>query len=147
MFRKLLSLMLLVPLSLNGLWMVCSEANAAEPSATHEPSAVAALVCAGNSMCPLHKPAAKADTPDNVGDSASDDHAISASADMAPGAICLISPDGTGVSIAAIGFVYAPPVAAQAVVYNEQTSSIPVAAANCAYCDALLIHATPPPRA
>ena len=63
MFRRLLTAILLLPLSLNGLWMVCSEAEASEPAAAVAESAGQQIArvaeakpeCKGNAMCPLHK--------------------------------------------------------------------------------------------
>lgn len=148
MFRKLLTFVLLVPLSLNGLWIVCAEAEASEAPPSPKPAASSASdteampACAGAAMCPLHKAAAAKDT------SADTQEKVSAQSQIEPtGAICLIAPDGKSTSIAAIGFLYAPPVAASD--FGCPTAVILQAAENPSYVfsDALLPDDTPPPRA
>jgi len=148
MFRKLLTFVLLVPLSLNGLWMVCAEAEASEAPPLPEPAASAASgapampECTGAAMCPLHKAAAAKPTqPDTLA-------TLSAQNQVGQtGAICLIAPDGKSTSIAAIGFLYAPPVAASD--FGCPSTVILQAAerASLTFSDALLPDDTPPPRA
>jgi hypothetical protein len=119
MLRRLATLVLLVPLSLNGLWMLC-----AEEQAVSEPVDIAAGTadvdpdCA--KICPLHQPET--------------------------GVICLISSNGDGISLAAILFVVAPPPAAEnlnaALVVRE---SVPEKFTK--YSNPSLAGLTPPPRA
>ena len=152
MFRRLLTLILLVPLSLNGLWVVCAEAGTPESTPTTEPQKAAGdessePVCAGAAMCPLHKAAAEhaetEATPDDAQDQLTAQYHVEQT-----GAMCLIfSPDGKSTSIAAIGFVYAPP-AATVNLGTPQTIVLEVAeTASSAYLDALSPGETPPPRA
>jgi hypothetical protein len=123
MLRRLATFVLLVPLSLNGLWMICAEdetaAETVSASAAIDASdAEGAEHCA--QMCPIHQPE--------------------------PGAICLISSNGDGTSLAAIFFVVAPPPAAEtltaAFVVRE---SVPEPAAQ--YSNPSLAGSTPPPKA
>lgn len=86
MLRQLATLVFLVPLSLNGLWMVCAE---------EEPPEAQALSAAGSpevtaecgEVCPIKN--------------------------ISPGAICIISSSGEGSSLAAIFFGVAPPPATE----------------------------------
>ena len=95
-------------------------------------------------MCPLHKPAQTAASKQT----SQPEPTIAANTQHErTGAICLLSPDGHGTSIAAVGFVYAPPapvhafeLTAQVQLANKEFASIP-------YADASLPTATPPPRA
>jgi hypothetical protein len=52
MFRKLATLLVLVPLSLNGLWMLCADGKEAPASTPQQPSA--SQHC--KMMCPVQKP-------------------------------------------------------------------------------------------
>jgi hypothetical protein len=151
MIRRFLTLLLLLPLSLNGMWMVCAEAEASESAppaaATPEGQAAASAVepaCSGNVMCPLHKPTAQASS----GAVPGDDPVMTASSQgAASGAICLLSLDGASTSIAAVGFVYAPPAPALTFEAAEEIAAAPTEFSSITHADAPLANATPPPRA
>lgn len=139
-------MLLLLPLSLNGMWMVCAEAEAGAPvnASVNSEVAVAQPECSGKVMCPLHKLAAQAAS------APADDEGSAIAATTrteTTGAICLLSPDGTSNSIAAIGFVYAPPAPVQDFELSEINGKELVEFASITYCDATLPNATPPPRA
>ena len=126
MSRTLATLVLLVPLSLNGLWMVCAESPTGlpvqdAPEAAPVEVSSAAPHCSG-SMCPLEKPAET-------------------------GAICLLSSTGDGSSIAAFAFVVAAPASAVSVIASERSMAERSEFATTLYADASLNHTSPPPRA
>ena len=126
MLRRFATLVLLVPLSLNGLWMVCAESPTDSPvpdAPEAAPVDVASAVphCSG-AMCPIEKPAET-------------------------GAICLLSSTGDGVSIAAFAFVVAAPAAAVSMIASEISVAAQSEFATTLYADASLNHTSPPPRA
>jgi hypothetical protein len=150
MIRRLLTAILAIPLSLNGLWMECAEAKAHGPApataAAQQPAQVAEAkpACQGNVMCPLHKPAQTASSKQ----ASQPEPAITANTQQErTGAICLLSPDGSGTSIAAIGFVYAPPAPVQALELTAKVQLVSKEFVAITYADASLPTATPPPRA
>jgi hypothetical protein len=151
MLRRLLTLILLVPLSLNGLWMVCAEAEAAEPPAAESTNsqpgevAKAAPACTSDAMCPLHKAVATAKVSDKT--QAQEQVAVAQNHSSQAGAMCLISPGGNGTSIAAIGFLYAPPLAAVDFGTPQEIVLEAVEQPSFAYLDSELPDDTPPPRA
>lgn len=156
MLRRLLTAILLLPLSLNGLWMVCSEAEAAEPvpaaaqsaAPAAAPVAEAQPACKGNVMCPLHKAAAQSVAHASPTTNTEHESVLTASTQSErSGAICLLSPDGKGTSIAAIGFVYAPPAPVLAFVANDVISAVPFESSHLSYTDVQPPSNTPPPRA
>jgi hypothetical protein len=131
MFRRIATFVLLVPLSLNGLWMVCAEApvEAASTPAT-EPSEQC------KKMCPIHQ--AQSESTQLA--------AADADSGMQPGAICVISSDGTGTSIAAFAFAVTAPAAVVAVA-EELIVSDSVSETVLSYADPPLMGLTPPPKA
>jgi hypothetical protein len=141
MLRKFAIFVLLIPMAFNGLWMVCSDGAASVPreakATTAEPSsdifdtasyqandpawdtetAAAAAACAR--MCPLPKQA---------------------------GAICVVTSDGDGSSIAAFMFLAAPPMTGPIITASFVIcESVPERAA--IYSNPSLDGLTPPPRA
>ena len=119
MLRRFATLVLLVPLAFNGLWMVCAgEAAFPEP----EKSSVASEATPHcNTICPTQKP------PET-------------------GAICLLSANGEGTSLAAFAFALAaPPVVVNVsatFTWGEWISEPPAF-----YLNPPLSGLTPPPRA
>ena len=133
MKRTLLTLLLLVPLSLNGLWLVCADSATgdSEPAVPATEVAKAVPECTGSAMCPLHTQASDKPT----------------EAAAQPGAICLISPDGKSSSLAAVGFIYAPPACAVSISFAEIVTFETSEYVSATYADAFISNATPPPRA
>lgn len=149
MMRRVLTLLLLLPMSVNGMWMVCAEAGvpASPPSAAQSGADATATApsCQGSAMCPLHKPAAAAS---DASDAGHDEARLAGAGPAGPaGAICLLSPDGSGTSIDAVGFVYAPPAPGQGLEVREKISEMPADFRAAVYADAPPSNATPPPRA
>jgi hypothetical protein len=132
MFRRIATFVLLVPLSLNGLWMVCAEPP--EEAATTTPPAEPSEHC--KKMCPLHQ--GKVDT---------ELAAVDTDSDMQPGAICLISSDGSGASISAFAFAVAPPPAAMVTIAADLTDRTFATDKPIFYGDPPLSGSTPPPKA
>jgi hypothetical protein len=133
MLRRLATFVLLVPLSLNGLWMVCAEAPV--EAANVPPSGKTGEQC--KKMCPLH--AAPQDQ------SARMDTASTGSA-MQPGSICLISSNGKGTAITAFAFAVTTPAAAVTVATDPGTGEV-VPEILVSYADPPLPGFTPPPKA
>ncbi|HWP84771.1 MAG TPA: hypothetical protein VNN17_06245 [Terriglobia bacterium] len=135
MLRRLATLALMIPLSLNGLWMVCSDG--ATPKAATEGASAAVDAAQCKKMCPLHAPEPETAQPG----------AAPADRALPVGAICLLTSGGEGSTIAAIYFVVAPPVAAEklaaAVHQREVVPQLPAAR----YASPDLPGATPPPEA
>ena len=120
MIRRLATFALLVPLFLNGLWMVCADGQSpSEPAATPTETAAAAPHCT-KAICPLEKPAT--------------------------GAICLISSNGDGSSIAAFMFAVAQPPAAETLFADVVVVAV-TAEQPAIYENPTLSGSTPPPRA
>ena len=120
MLRRLATLVLLIPLSLNGLWMLCADGETpSTPAETPSQTAAAAPHCT-KTICPLTQ---------------------------APtGAICLISSNGDGSSIAAFMFAVAAPPAVEtltaSIVLSDQVPEQPAL-----YSNPTLSGLTPPPKA
>ncbi len=119
MLRQLATWVLLVPLSLNGLWMVCAEEEPPEAqviSAAGSPEVAAEC----GEMCPIEN--------------------------IAPGAICIISSSGEGSSLAAIFFGVAPPPATETLSAEFHVrESVPERSE--IYFNPTLAGLTPPPKA
>jgi hypothetical protein len=120
MFRRLAALLLLIPLSLNGLWMVCENG----PD-TSDPAPVAAQVSPEmahcKTMCPTVKPAQT-------------------------GSICLVSANGDGHSIAVFAFALTVPSVAVNFIAPAEGSEFPAMRASI-YSSPTLFELTPPPKA
>jgi hypothetical protein len=135
MFRtRLATWLLFLPLSLNGVWMVCVERSAPRSAETSAASAEAAGYC--KEICPVRKPqgeTASLDSP-RPGD------------ETQPGVICLVMPNGNGSWDAAFAFAVAPPVAFVSVmaspVISEATQEPPAL-----YLNPSRTALTPPPKA
>ncbi|MBI4478564.1 MAG: hypothetical protein HY651_00925 [Acidobacteria bacterium] len=120
MLRRLATFALLVPLFLNGLWMVCADGQSpSETAATPAKAAEAAPHCT-KAICPLEKPAT--------------------------GAICLISSNGDGSSIAAFMFAVAQPPAAESPLADAVVVAA-IAEQPAIYENPTLSGSTPPPKA
>jgi hypothetical protein len=121
MLRKLATLALLVPLSLNGLWMICADAGPAQPSSAPASSQVSADAHC-KFMCPAHKPAQT-------------------------GAICVLtaSADGSSIALFAVALATPPPplvtwtIPSRFAKYPQRTASL--------YAEPALASITPPPEA
>ncbi|MBI4460899.1 MAG: hypothetical protein HY648_12695 [Acidobacteria bacterium] len=119
MLRKLAVWLLLIPLPLNGLWMVCGEAPSAANAST-DSAEVREEMADCEQMCPLDQPAKE-------------------------GAICLLTADGSGsmsvilfgVAVLPLQTVLHPPVLAR-----QYLSEL----AHDKYVSPCLDRATPPPR-
>lgn len=119
MLQRIATVILLVPLFLNGLWMVCAnEQAAADPVETASEMAEAVPLC--DKMCPVEKPT--------------------------PGAICLISSNGGGASLVAILFVVAPPPANESLSPVFGTGGL-LPEPSAIYSNPILAGNTPPPKA
>ena len=124
MSRRLTTLALLLPLFLNGLWMVCSDGAPAADFKGKETiaskSGDALPICDGK-MCPLQKKNSK-------------------------GSICLFSSTGNGSAIAAFMFAVSAPPAAATVSRNIVISEI-ISEPSLVYANPILKGSTPPPKA
>jgi len=119
MLRRFATVVLLIPLSLNGLWMLCADGQTPSEAA-ETPSQTAAAAHCTKTICPLNQPPT--------------------------GAICLISSNGDGSSIAAFVFAVAapPPVEklAASIFVIDKAPEQPAL-----YSNPTLSGLTPPPKA
>ena len=119
MFRRLATLLLVVPLSLNGLWMVCASGEPAVPATqTAKSQAGAKPHC--KFMCPAQKPAQ-------------------------PGAICVLTAnvDGSSIALFAVA-VTTPPAVVDGSVSQAVAEYLPQPDA--IYASPSLAFPTPPPE-
>lgn len=120
MLRRLATWILLIPLLSNGLWMLCAdEGKAPAPAPQRAAAATENPKC--KTMCPLEKP-------------------------VETGAICLISADGDGRSIAVFAFALAIPPAVESLV-APATFSYRTPEQTAKYRSPAPFHLTPPPKA
>lgn len=116
MLRRLATWMLLIPLSFNGLWMMCADGGKAPQQA-----AAAANNPKCKTMCPLEKP-------------------------VESGAICVISSDGDGRSIAVFVFELALPAAMEHLLVPARVGYA-TAEQSARYRGPAPWNSTPPPKA
>lgn len=133
MLRRMATFVLLVPLSLNGLWMLCAEESPTVGAETAPPSAEASEHC--KKMCPI--PHAETETAPLE---------VPQSGEGQTGAICLLSSNGDGASIDAIAFAVTMPAAVVTVASDLTVREFTTERA-IFYGDPLLSGLTPPPRA
>ncbi len=121
MLRRLATVLLLIPLSSNGLWMLCADGTRAAASAAPKAAPATTESAKCKTMCPVQKPAET-------------------------GAICLISADNDGRSIAVFAFVLGIPPAEVSLVAPAAIgySTLEPAAK---YHGPALLQLTPPPEA
>ena len=120
MFRRFATLVLLVPLAFNGMWMVCAGEQAA-PEADKLSAATPEATPPCTTICPTQQ-------------------------QPQTGAICFLSSNGDGTSLAAFAFaVVAPPPAVSVPAAYTLAEWVPEQAA--IYLNPTLPGLTPPPRA
>ena len=133
MLRRLATLILVVPLLLNGLWMVCTDSPPSVGAVASAASAEAPEHC--NKICPIQKPET---------DIASLE-VVPSTGNAQPGAICFLGSNGDGTSIAALAFPVATPASVISVNASlrirETTPGQPIF-----YFNPSLAIPTPPPR-
>jgi hypothetical protein len=120
MLRTLATFALAIPLSLNGLWMVCADgASALAPASIPQTDAESSVPC--KHLCPVEKPAQ-------------------------PGAICLLtaSADGNSIAVYAVAVATPPAVAPFVVSFTLGESESEPALI---YSNPFLSGLAPPPRA
>jgi hypothetical protein len=123
MFRRLATWMLLVPLSLNGLWMLCENAPQNQEraaAAVAAPSAATGQIADCKTLCPTVKP-------------------------VETGSICLVGSNGDGRSIAVYAFALTMPSVVVSFLHAALDNEFPSAAASI-YSNPVLDELTPPPK-
>ena len=119
MLRKLVVVMLLLPLPLNGLWMVCGDVRSIATQSP-DPSAKPQDMAACTKMCPKEKP-------------------------VTEGALCLLTADGDSGSIIVVVFGVTV-LPAEAVVHPPVLANRPLPEMAGFYLNPSLAESTPPPR-
>jgi len=120
MIRRLATWVLLIPLSLNGLWMVCENApQSPEPASAAAQESPAMAHC--KTMCPTVRP-------------------------TQTGSICLVSANGDGRSIAVYAFAVSPPTVGAELLASAGADDFPILPV-ALYLSPSLPEHSPPPKA